>query len=641
MNSARATIAFRWLPILLTDTSADFVVGGYGSDSSPGPGCCAGAVVLAGPVAVRAEAMAWMAWVSSRIWLEMCSSSSFCCSSSWTVCHWWSARTWRFSSARFWLIITKVDRKIASSDTIIVSSPKGYFSTRKPIQAANQMTWIYTNIIDPANRVIASAIRFSRLCLRSSACWSSAGLTGMGSARTLKPSSFWSWSARGGPMAQAMIADVGGRPGLGGAAKPSWPGLFQVAKDGRSEPLACQQGQFNVQAVLIDGTPDGLLGLADSVLDTVFVQDEPFGGGFEAAVLLQEDAEGVAEPGAVVVIVGERPERLDDPSPHELDRTRHERQRSDLAEAGDGLSRWTGRQRDRVRAQRLPMGAAEAGDARARGAEGEPDSGVCPGIAGAHRPNGERVPGAEREPGPGAGLVLGKEDRPALALHPARHLASRVFQPRERAAVRFCLADPADHPEVVLPEPVAQDRLGGIDVDPVIVQQRPDPGRAGRAEVAQPALLLGFVGGHKLFRHSIDVGVGDLGQAHPRCADDRRVVGPPAKFLQAPVLEPGRAKAIGTQQRGHGDPALREPAGVRLSGRGCMHAVQVDAVLEDVQHGGHVLPDAGFQQREDPPVGAQLGDLPHDQVVDIGGQLTGARGKCTGDLRGALCNGWT
>jgi hypothetical protein len=41
------------------------------------------------------------------------------------VCHWWSARTWRFSSARFWLIITKVDRKMASSDTIMVNSPNG------------------------------------------------------------------------------------------------------------------------------------------------------------------------------------------------------------------------------------------------------------------------------------------------------------------------------------------------------------------------------------------------------------------------------------------------------------------------------------------------------------------------------------
>jgi len=36
-----------------------------------------------------------------------------------------SARTWRFSSARFWLIIMKVERRMASSDTVIVSSPKG------------------------------------------------------------------------------------------------------------------------------------------------------------------------------------------------------------------------------------------------------------------------------------------------------------------------------------------------------------------------------------------------------------------------------------------------------------------------------------------------------------------------------------
>jgi hypothetical protein len=31
----------------------------------------------------------------------------------------------RFASALFWLIITKVERKIASSETIIVSSPYG------------------------------------------------------------------------------------------------------------------------------------------------------------------------------------------------------------------------------------------------------------------------------------------------------------------------------------------------------------------------------------------------------------------------------------------------------------------------------------------------------------------------------------
>ncbi len=45
-----------------------------------------------------------------------------------------SASTSRLASARFWLIITNVERKIASSETIIVSSPYGYASTPNPIQ---------------------------------------------------------------------------------------------------------------------------------------------------------------------------------------------------------------------------------------------------------------------------------------------------------------------------------------------------------------------------------------------------------------------------------------------------------------------------------------------------------------------------
>jgi hypothetical protein len=42
-------------------------------------------------------------------------------SSSWTDFHSSEAITWRFSSARFWLIITKVERKIASRETTRVS----------------------------------------------------------------------------------------------------------------------------------------------------------------------------------------------------------------------------------------------------------------------------------------------------------------------------------------------------------------------------------------------------------------------------------------------------------------------------------------------------------------------------------------
>jgi len=37
-----------------------------------------------------------------------------------------------------------------------------------------------------------------------------------------------------------------------------------------------------------------------------------------------------------------------------------------------------------------------------------------------------------------------------------------------------------------------------------------------------------------------------------------------------------------------------------LRGRRGSHLLQVDVVLDDVQYGGDVLADAGFQQRENP-----------------------------------------
>ena len=70
---------------------------------------------------------------------------------------------------------------MASSETIIVSRPNGYFSTPKPIQHPNQMTWMYTKAIEPENAVILSASRFCAYSARSSACSTSAGLTGLGS----------------------------------------------------------------------------------------------------------------------------------------------------------------------------------------------------------------------------------------------------------------------------------------------------------------------------------------------------------------------------------------------------------------------------------------------------------------------------
>lgn len=49
---------------------------------------------------------------------------------------------------------------MALSETIIVNNPNGYSSMPTTIQTANQMMCSYTNIIEPANRVMASAMRF-------------------------------------------------------------------------------------------------------------------------------------------------------------------------------------------------------------------------------------------------------------------------------------------------------------------------------------------------------------------------------------------------------------------------------------------------------------------------------------------------
>src|SRR5262249_46873263 len=70
----------------------------------------------------------------------------------------------------------KVERKIASSETIMVSRPYGYASTPRAIQAVNQTTCRYTKRMEPLNSVMWSARRFSKLRRRSRACSIRAGL---------------------------------------------------------------------------------------------------------------------------------------------------------------------------------------------------------------------------------------------------------------------------------------------------------------------------------------------------------------------------------------------------------------------------------------------------------------------------------
>jgi hypothetical protein len=124
-------------------------------------------------------------------------------------------------------------------------------------------------------------------------------------------------------------------------ARVLWPGLSGVAKDGGAEPLAGKEGQFDSQLVVGDGMAEGLLGLADPILNTVLVQDEPLGGGLETAVLQQKHPQGVTQPGMLVIVIGQLPERLVHPGPQQLDRARHQGQRRHLAEAGRARPRRT------------------------------------------------------------------------------------------------------------------------------------------------------------------------------------------------------------------------------------------------------------------------------------------------------------
>jgi hypothetical protein len=62
-------------------------------------------------------------------------------------------------------------------------------------------------------------------------------------------------------------------------------------------------------------------------------------------------------------------------------------------------------------------------------------------------------------------------------------LHGRLFQSCEHAAAWFGVVEPAHHADVVLAEPVAQHGLGGIHVDLVALQQGPDAGGSGRAEL--------------------------------------------------------------------------------------------------------------------------------------------------------------
>ena len=81
----------------------------------------------------------------------------------------------------------------------------------------------------------------------------------------------------------------------------------------RAEPAAGLKGQLDVVAVVADRMAEALLGLVDSVLDGVLVQYQPFGGRLVASAGVEEHQQGLAQPGVVLVVGGQPPQRAQHP----------------------------------------------------------------------------------------------------------------------------------------------------------------------------------------------------------------------------------------------------------------------------------------------------------------------------------------
>jgi len=74
-----------------------------------------------------------------------------------------------------------------------------------------------------------------------------------------------------GPVVRVVCPPRPAPPAENDHCDPLWRGFTSLAQDCRAQPLAGEQGQLNIQAVVADGTAEALLGLAHPVLDGVLV----------------------------------------------------------------------------------------------------------------------------------------------------------------------------------------------------------------------------------------------------------------------------------------------------------------------------------------------------------------------------------
>jgi hypothetical protein len=174
---------------------------------------------------------------------------------------------------------------------------------------------------------------------------------------------------------------------------------------------------------------------------------------------------------------------------------------------------------------------------------------------------------------------------------------------------------------MVLPQPVAQRRLGSGDVDLRTVEQLAQGRRSHHVAVGQPAHSLGLVRADDLLGDPVDVperGVHDDLAGRER---DLRVRLLPGDLGEGPVQHLLLTEPVCPDQRVRGDTPLRQPAGVLLGSRRRGDLTDLDVVAQDVCDGLEVALDACPEQLQDQPVALQLLDRLGQHLVQGPGQL--------------------
>ncbi len=177
---------------------------------------------------------------------------------------------------------------------------------------------------------------------------------------------------------------------------------------GRFQPVAGEQGDFNVEPAGPQRSTPGLFGLADPILGGVAMQEELLGSGRVAAAGLEEDAGRLSQTFVAGRGDGQVAESLMDPGPCGAEVGAERGDGGDLGERGDRGTLVTGRKGNGPCANCLAVAAAETFDPGGRLADRQGDRRL--GLGGQGQLAGTGHAGRCGQPGL-RGVLVGSHDQ--------------------------------------------------------------------------------------------------------------------------------------------------------------------------------------------------------------------------------------